>query len=320
MTSSAARPTERLRRRHGSRSPPSSGTTTCAWRCCSTPCTRAWAGCWCGGRRARRSRRRCARWPRCCRRCRWCPAAGSPATRPRRTRAARTARTRRPRRWACCDDRADAEPRRRERAWRCCRPPSAGHARPARLVELPVGATEDRLVGSLDLERALAAGRPGLPARAARRGAPRRALRRRGQPAARPPRRPAARRRRDGPRARRARRGVGVARGVVPAGRHDEPGGGRAAPAAARPVRAHRRGPGVARRRDARGGRAPADGVRGRPGCVRRGVRRAPRRTRRGGSRTPGSGCARWCCPTPSCAGSRRCARPSTSTACARTW
>ena len=30
--------------------------------------------------------------------------------------------------------------------------------RPARLVELPVGATEDRLVGSLDLERALAEG------------------------------------------------------------------------------------------------------------------------------------------------------------------
>ena len=44
--------------------------------------------------------------------------------------------------------------------------------RAARLVELPVGATEDRLVGSLDLERALAAGvrayQPGLLAEAHR--------------------------------------------------------------------------------------------------------------------------------------------------------
>ncbi len=44
--------------------------------------------------------------------------------------------------------------------------------RPARLVELPVGATEDRLVGSLDIERALAEGvkafEPGLLAAAHR--------------------------------------------------------------------------------------------------------------------------------------------------------
>ena len=44
--------------------------------------------------------------------------------------------------------------------------------RPARLVELPVGATEDRLVGSMDLERALAEGvrayQPGLLAEAHR--------------------------------------------------------------------------------------------------------------------------------------------------------
>jgi magnesium chelatase subunit D len=54
--------------------------------------------------------------------------------------------------------------------------PDAPHAgadtRPARLVELPVGATEDRLVGSLDLERALAEGvrayQPGLLAEAHR--------------------------------------------------------------------------------------------------------------------------------------------------------
>ncbi|MEU1025790.1 AAA family ATPase, partial [Streptomyces sp. NPDC005904] len=45
-------------------------------------------------------------------------------------------------------------------------------ARPARMVELPVGASEDRLVGSLDIERALAEGvkafEPGLLAAANR--------------------------------------------------------------------------------------------------------------------------------------------------------
>jgi magnesium chelatase subunit D len=50
--------------------------------------------------------------------------------------------------------------------------PSVVQRRPARLVELPVGATEDRLVGSLDLERALAEGvrayQPGLLAEAHR--------------------------------------------------------------------------------------------------------------------------------------------------------
>ncbi|WP_051110708.1 magnesium chelatase subunit D family protein [Longispora albida] len=57
-------------------------------------------------------------------------------------------------------------------------PDAASHgatsSAPARLVELPVGATEDRLLGSLDLEQALTAGRtkytPGLLA-AAHRGA-----------------------------------------------------------------------------------------------------------------------------------------------------
>ena len=51
-------------------------------------------------------------------------------------------------------------------------PGSTGDVRPARLVELPVGATEDRLVGSLDLERALSEGvrayQPGLLADAHR--------------------------------------------------------------------------------------------------------------------------------------------------------
>ncbi|MGW0950585.1 putative cobaltochelatase [Streptomyces sp. NPDC002405] len=50
--------------------------------------------------------------------------------------------------------------------------PGSGTARPARMVELPVGAAEDRLVGALDIERALAEGvkafEPGLLADAHR--------------------------------------------------------------------------------------------------------------------------------------------------------
>ncbi|MER6675622.1 putative cobaltochelatase [Streptomyces sp. NPDC000983] len=50
--------------------------------------------------------------------------------------------------------------------------PGSGGARPARMVELPVGASEDRLVGALDIERALADGvkafEPGLLADAHR--------------------------------------------------------------------------------------------------------------------------------------------------------
>ncbi|HEV2374912.1 MAG TPA: VWA domain-containing protein [Streptosporangiaceae bacterium] len=51
-------------------------------------------------------------------------------------------------------------------------PGAAGHTRPARLVELPVGASEDRLTGALDIERALTEGvkayEPGLLAAANR--------------------------------------------------------------------------------------------------------------------------------------------------------
>ncbi|WP_175411037.1 putative cobaltochelatase [Streptomyces sp. TRM64462] len=50
--------------------------------------------------------------------------------------------------------------------------PGAGTSRPTRLVELPVGASEDRLVGALDIERALSEGvkafEPGLLAQAHR--------------------------------------------------------------------------------------------------------------------------------------------------------
>ena len=127
------------------------------------------------------------------------------------------------------------------------------------------------VIGSLDLERALAEGEAALRAGAARRRPPRPALRRRGQPAPRPPRRPAARRGGDGSRARRARRRLGAPRGPVPAGRHDEPGGGRAAPAAARPVRAapsrSPRSRGVAERAEVVRRRLA---LRGRPGGLRR--------------------------------------------------
>jgi magnesium chelatase subunit D len=51
-------------------------------------------------------------------------------------------------------------------------PGTAGKSRPARMVELPVGASEDRLVGALDIERALSEGvkafEPGLLAAAHR--------------------------------------------------------------------------------------------------------------------------------------------------------
>ncbi|HET6635912.1 MAG TPA: magnesium chelatase subunit D family protein, partial [Streptomyces sp.] len=51
-------------------------------------------------------------------------------------------------------------------------PPGLGEQRPARMVELPVGASEDRLVGALDIERALSEGvrsfEPGLLAQAHR--------------------------------------------------------------------------------------------------------------------------------------------------------
>ncbi|MEV4442528.1 AAA family ATPase, partial [Streptomyces sp. NPDC049577] len=50
--------------------------------------------------------------------------------------------------------------------------PGPGDVRPARMVELPVGASEDRLIGSLDIEKALAEGvkafEPGLLAAAHR--------------------------------------------------------------------------------------------------------------------------------------------------------
>ena len=159
--------------------------------------------------------------------------------------------------------------------------------------------------GALDLRRALAGEqrvRAGLLARA-HRGHP---LRRRGQPAGRPSRRRAARRRRLGRRAGRARGGVGRARRALPARRDDERRGGRAAPAAARPLRPRRGG--------ARTPREPAE----RAEIVRRRLA-FERRSRRGSSRDCARGRARArcadrrgaraprrgrACPSASCCGS----------------
>ena len=141
-------------------------------------------------------------------------------------------------------------------------------------VELPLGATEDRVVGSLDTRAALLGGEmrfhPGLLAAARRR----RALRRRDQPARRPPRRRAARRRGVGRQRRRARRRLAPPSVPVRARRIDEPRGRRAAAAAARSLRAVCRG---TRADDGRGsgrvGSPPARVRRDRRGSDRRRVR-----------------------------------------------
>ena len=112
----------------------------------------------------------------------------------------------------------------------------------APFVELPLGATEDRVVGYARRGRGPRRGRRTLRARPAGRGRRRGAVRRRGQPAARPPGGRAARRRRH--RGQPGRAGRRVARPSQPlrAGRLDEPRGGRAAAPAARPLRARRSG------------------------------------------------------------------------------
>ncbi len=162
-------------------------------------------------------------------------------------------------------------------------------------------------------------GRHVVPARPARCSPPRRSVRRRGQPAARPPGRPAPRRRRPGHQLRRTRRGVGAARGPVPARGHDEPRGGRTAPAAARPVRADRRGGRAEAAQGPGRGGTPADGVRRRPARVR-----GPLRRRGGANSRPRSGLPAWCCrrsnsPTARWSRSRPFAPRSTWTGCGPT-
>ena len=113
---------------------------------------------------------------------------------------------------------------------------------PVPVVDLPLGATEDRVVGALDLERALSAGREGLRARPAGTRQSRLSLHRRGQPARGPPRRPAARRRRLRRERGRARGAERSPSGPLRAGRHRQSRGGRTAAATARPLRPVGRG------------------------------------------------------------------------------
>jgi magnesium chelatase subunit I len=113
---------------------------------------------------------------------------------------------------------------------------------PVPVVDLPLGATEDRVVGALDLERALTAGRQGLRARPAGPRQPRLPVHRRGQPARRPPGRPADRRRRLGRERGRARRPERAPPRALRAGGQRQPRGRRAAAAAARPLRPVGRG------------------------------------------------------------------------------
>ena len=189
-----------------------------------------------------------------------------------------------------------------------------------RLVELPIGATEDRVVGSLDLQKVLRDGEhafsPGLLARAhggvlyvdevnllhdhlvdVH-----------------------ARRRRDGPGARRARRRLAQPRGAIRADRHDEPRRGRTAAAAARPVRADRRRARLPRRRRPRRGDPAADGVRSRsrPASPSDMPRRTPSWRVASPRRALRSALCR--CRTTSYGASRRCARRSTSTGCGPIW
>ena len=204
---------------------------------------------------------------------------------------------------------------------RCCpAPPARSTQRPARLVELPVGATEDRLVGSLDLERALAEGvrayQPGLLAE--------------------------------------AHRGVlyvdevnllhdhlvDLLLDAAAMGRaHVERDGVSVSHAASfllvgtmnpeegelRPQLLDRFGLTVEVRASRDVG-TRVEVVRRRmafeadPAGFAATFAERGGASWRGGSRRRGSGWPRWRCPTPSCAGSRRCVRRSTSTACAPTW
>ena len=186
------------------------------------------------------------------------------------------------------------------------------------LVELPLGATLDRLVGSLDLRQALAGDHsfePGILARAhqgilyvdevnlladhlvdalldaAASGV-----------------------------ARVEREAVSVehdARFILVG--HDERGGGRAAPAAARPLRPRRGGARAAGRGRARRDRAPPPRVRARSGGVRGALRRAGARRWRRASPPRASASTACVCPSASCCGSRARARSWASTACAAT-
>ena len=101
---------------------------------------------------------------------------------------------------------------------------------PIPVVDLPLGATEDRVIGALNLERACP-WRESLRARTAGPGQPRLSLCRRSEPARGPYRRPAARRRRLGRERGGARGSQRPPSGALRAGRQRQSGRRRAPPA-----------------------------------------------------------------------------------------
>ena len=104
--------------------------------------------------------------------------------------------------------------------------PLKHHKVPVPVVDLPLGATEDRVVGALDLERGAHAGREGVRAGSPRPRPPRLPLHRRGQSPRRPYRRPAARRSGVGREHRRAGRLERAPSRAAGPGRHRQPRGG----------------------------------------------------------------------------------------------
>ena len=147
--------------------------------------------------------------------------------------------------------------------------PSRVRRVPVPVVDLPLGASEDRVVGALDLEQALDARRATLRAWPARAGASRLPLHRRGQPAGRPPRGSADRRGRVGRERRRAGGPQRAASGALRADRQRQSGGGRTASAVARSLRAVGRSADVGGHRRARAGDQAPRRVRARPARFR---------------------------------------------------
>jgi len=107
---------------------------------------------------------------------------------------------------------------------------------PVPFVDLPLGASKDRVVGALDLEAALTQGIKRFESGLLARAKPRVPVHRRDQPARGSHRRPAARRRGVGRKPRRTRGAVRPPPGARGARGQRQPRGGRAAPPAARPL------------------------------------------------------------------------------------
>ena len=107
---------------------------------------------------------------------------------------------------------------------------------PINMVDLPLGATEDRVCGTIDIEKALTEGTKAFEP-GSRQGEPRHPVRRRGEPPGRPPRGRAPGFRRVRLEHRRARGHLHLPPRPLHPDRLRQPRGGRAPPPAARPLR-----------------------------------------------------------------------------------